>query len=163
MRRALAIDERNYGPMHPNVAIRLNNLAALLLATNRLAEAEPLMRRALAIDEKSYGQEHPKFAIRLNNLAGLLLNTNRLMEAEPLMRRALVIVLKFTRATGHEHPNLRQAIANYQKLLAQIGLKPKQITQRLAETGQLAGYTAEEWAAVQARLGASAGGGRGSR
>ena len=51
MRRALAIDEKSYGPDHPNVAIRLNNLAELLQATNRLAEAEPLMRRALAIDE----------------------------------------------------------------------------------------------------------------
>ena len=41
----------------------LNNLALLLQATNRLAEAEPLMRRALAIDEKSYGPEHPNVAI----------------------------------------------------------------------------------------------------
>ena len=51
IRRALAIDEKSYGPDHPNVAIRLNNLAELLQDTNRLAEAEPLMRRALAIDE----------------------------------------------------------------------------------------------------------------
>ena len=50
-RRALAIDEKSYGPDHPEVAIRLNNLAQLLKATNRLAEAEPLYRRALAIDE----------------------------------------------------------------------------------------------------------------
>ena len=27
MRRALAIDEQSYGPDHPDVAIRLNNLA----------------------------------------------------------------------------------------------------------------------------------------
>ena len=39
------------------MAIDLNNLAQLLQATNRLAEAEPLMRRALAIDEKSFGPE----------------------------------------------------------------------------------------------------------
>ena len=32
----------------PRVAIRLNNLAHLLQATNRLSEAEPLMRRALS-------------------------------------------------------------------------------------------------------------------
>src|SRR5271167_4778049 len=37
----------------------LNNLALLLQATNRLAEAEPLMRRALEIFEKSLGPEHP--------------------------------------------------------------------------------------------------------
>jgi hypothetical protein len=38
---------------HPDMAIRLNNLGQLLNATNRLAEAEPLMRRALAIAEAS--------------------------------------------------------------------------------------------------------------
>jgi Tetratricopeptide repeat len=49
MRRALAIDEKSYGPEHPNVARDLNNLAKLLQATNRLAEAVPLIRRALVI------------------------------------------------------------------------------------------------------------------
>ena len=48
-RRALAIDEKAFGPDHPDVATALNNLAALLRATNRLGEAEPLYRRALAI------------------------------------------------------------------------------------------------------------------
>ena len=62
--RALAIDEKSYGPEHPRVAIDLNNLAQLLQATNRLGEAEPLMKRALAIDEKSYGPEHPNVASR---------------------------------------------------------------------------------------------------
>ena len=62
MRRALAIDEKSFGPDHPNVARDLNNLAQLLQATNRLAEAEPLMRRALAIDEKSFGPDHPNVA-----------------------------------------------------------------------------------------------------
>ena len=72
MRRALAIDEKSVGPDHPNVASDLNNLAQLLQATNRLAEAEPLMRRALAINEKSVGPEHPSVAMTLNNLAILL-------------------------------------------------------------------------------------------
>ena len=70
MRRALAIDEKSFGPDHPNVASDLNNLALLLQATNRLAEAEPLYRRALAIDEKSFGPDHPNVANSLNNLAG---------------------------------------------------------------------------------------------
>ena len=47
MRRALAIAEASYGPDHPKVVRDLTNLATLLRATNRLAEAEPLMRRAL--------------------------------------------------------------------------------------------------------------------
>ena len=71
-RRALAIDEASLGPDHPNVAVGLSNLAALLRATNRLAEAEPMFRRALAIDEASLGPDHPNIAIRLSNLAALL-------------------------------------------------------------------------------------------
>ena len=74
---------------HPNFAMGLNNLAGLLGATNRLADAEPLYRRALAIDEKSYGTEHPKVGLRVNNLALLLLKTKRLAAAEPLMVVAL--------------------------------------------------------------------------
>jgi tetratricopeptide (TPR) repeat protein len=127
MRRALVIDERSFGEEHPRVAIRLNNMAALLGATNRLNEAEPLMRRALAIDEKSFGAKHPNVAIRLNNLAQLLQVTNRLGEAEPLMRRALVILLDFTRRTGHEHPQLRAVFRNYRLLLQEMGKSDTEI------------------------------------
>ena len=49
----------------------LNNLAQLLQATNRLAEAEPLMRRALAIFEASLGPDHPNTVTARNNLAAL--------------------------------------------------------------------------------------------
>jgi tetratricopeptide (TPR) repeat protein len=121
MRRALAIYEASFGTGHPNVAASLNNLAALLQDTNRLAEAEPLMRRALAIDEASFGTDHPNVAIRLNNLAQLLQATNRLAEAEPLMRRVLDILLKFNRATGHEHPQWKAVVENYLILLAEMG------------------------------------------
>jgi tetratricopeptide (TPR) repeat protein len=121
MRRALAIDEASYGPDHPNVATDLNNLAGLLRATNRLAEAEPLYRRALAIDEASYGPDHPDVATDLNNLAALLRETDRLAEAEPLSRRHVEIFLSFTAHTGHEHPHLQAAFANYASLLAAMG------------------------------------------
>jgi tetratricopeptide repeat protein len=53
------------------VSIGLNNLAQLLQATNRLAEAEPLIRRALAIDEASYGPDHPNTVTVRDNLAAL--------------------------------------------------------------------------------------------
>ena len=90
MRRALAIDEASYGNDHPNVARDLNNLAQLLVATARLAEAEPLLRRALQINEASYGKDHPMAAISLKNLAQLLQATNRPAEAESLMLRSMV-------------------------------------------------------------------------
>ena len=58
------------------LCVALTVASLLLHATNRLAEAEPLMRRALAIDEKTLGADHPNLAIRLNNLASLLQDTN---------------------------------------------------------------------------------------
>ncbi|HUF62583.1 MAG TPA: tetratricopeptide repeat protein [Verrucomicrobiales bacterium] len=122
MERALKIDEKSFGPEHPDVAIRLNNLATLYQVTNRLAEAEPLMERALKIDEKSFGPEHPEVAIDLNNLAQLYKDTNRLAEAEPLMDRALKIDEK---SFGPEHPNVAIRLNN----LAQL----YQATNRLAE------------------------------
>ena len=126
MRRALAIDEQSFGPDHPNVAIRLNNLAQLLEATNRFADAEPLMRRAMDIDERSFGPDHPEVARDLNNLAWLLKATNRLAEAEPLMRRVISI---FKKALGPEHPNVATALNNLALLL--------QDTDRLAEAEPL--------------------------
>src|SRR5215469_7475233 len=60
------------GPDHPDVANGLGNLASLFLATNRLAEAEPLMRRALNIFGKSLGAEHPNTQTARANLEALL-------------------------------------------------------------------------------------------
>jgi len=108
----------------------------LLKATNRLAEAEPLMRRALAIDEASYGPDHPDVATALNNLVSLLYATNRLAEAEPLTRRQLEIFLKFTVATGHQHPFLQKSIDNYVALLQQMGRSPQEVLAQLNAVGQ---------------------------
>jgi len=114
MRRALEIDEKSFGENHPNVARDLNNLAQLLQATNRFAEAEPLMRRALKIDEKSLGENHPRVAIDLNNLTQLLQATNRFAEAEPLMRRALTID---EQSYGKDHPTVAINLNNLALLL----------------------------------------------
>ncbi len=112
-------------------AVALNNLAALLQDTNRLAEAEPLMRRALAIDEQSYGAEHPNVANDLNNLATLLKVTNRLAEAEPLMRRCIAILGEFMRKTGHEHPHMQTDLKNYRGILRAMNLPNDEIAQRV--------------------------------
>jgi len=118
--------EQRLGPEHPGTAPAINNLAALLQTTNRLAEAEPLMRRALAIDEASYGNDHPNVAVDLNNLAQLLQDTNRLSEAEPLMRRALAID---EASYGNDHPNVAIRLNNLGQLL--------HATNRLAEAEPL--------------------------
>jgi tetratricopeptide (TPR) repeat protein len=125
-RRALAIDEASFGPVHPRVAIGLNNLAQLLKTTNRLSDAEPLIRRALAIDEASFGPVHPRVARDLNNLGQLLQATNRLSDAEPLYRRALVID---EASFGPDHPSVARDLNNLGQLL--------QTTNRLSEAEPL--------------------------
>jgi hypothetical protein len=90
-----------------------------------------MMRRALAIDEHACGKDHPNVAIRLNNLAQLLQATNRLADAEPMMRRALLILIEFTRRSGHTHPHLDVARGSYRGLLEMLGETPDRIKQRL--------------------------------
>ena len=70
---ALAIDEQSLGKDHPtSPQTSINNLAQLLKATNRLAEAEPLMRRAVAILEASLPDHHPWVQGGRRNLYALL-------------------------------------------------------------------------------------------
>ena len=125
-RRAFEIDEVGNEKVDPSVAIRLNNLASLLLETNRMVEAEPLFRRALEIAEASYGKNHPRVAVGLNNLAQLLKTTNRMTEAEPLMRRALEID---EASYGKDHPSVATRLNNLAQLL--------KVTNRLAEAETL--------------------------
>jgi tetratricopeptide (TPR) repeat protein len=67
--RALAINENALGPVHPDTATSLNNLAALYRATGAYAKAEPLYQRALAIHEKALGPGHPDTATSLDRQA----------------------------------------------------------------------------------------------
>jgi CHAT domain-containing protein/Tfp pilus assembly protein PilF len=89
--RALSLAERRFGPDHPIVGGRLNNLAVLYENQGRYADAEPPLKRALAIDEKALGPDNPAVGIDLNSLVVLYRDQGRYAEAEPLMQRALAI------------------------------------------------------------------------
>src|SRR5262249_40769455 len=133
VRRALAIDEKSYGPEHTAVARDLHNLAHLLECTDRPAEAEPLYRRAQVIFEKNLGADHPDVGTNLNNLDQALRKMNRLAEAEPILFRAVQIFLKITRAAHQLDPRLQMAINNYGRLLEAMGRSLAQIDTTLSE------------------------------
>jgi tetratricopeptide (TPR) repeat protein len=114
MRRALAIIEQKHGPTDPQIAVYINNLAAVLIASNSLGEAELLFRRALAINEQSHDSDHPTVAISLNNLAALLQKINRPEEAELLFRRALAID---EQSYGPDHPTVAIRLNNLASVL----------------------------------------------
>eukprot|EP00903_Cladosiphon_okamuranus_P016211 g14959.t1 len=71
-KRTQDIDEKVYGPDHPEVASILNNWAEVLKKQGKYTEAEPLCERATEILEKALGPDHPQVGTVLNNRATLL-------------------------------------------------------------------------------------------
>ena len=99
---AIAFFEKQFGSVHYEIAINLNNLAASLQAKGDVEQAEKAYRRALEIKEALLGSVHPDVAISLNNLASLLHQTDKQIEAAELFKRAIAI---FDATVGPEHPN----------------------------------------------------------
>ncbi|MEP6911944.1 MAG: CHAT domain-containing protein, partial [bacterium] len=67
--RVLTIKEKALGPEHPDVAIAVNNMAALKERKGDYKGAETLYLRALAIYEKKLGPKHPDTVNMILNLA----------------------------------------------------------------------------------------------
>ena len=116
--KALEIRERALGPMHPDVALSLNNLAWQYRSTGDFAKAEPLYQRALVIKEQALGPAHPGVALSLNNLAELYQATGQYAKAEPLHQRALAIR---EQTLGPEHPDVAASLNNLALLLQDTG------------------------------------------
>ena len=106
---SLRVAGPTFGPESRQVAISLNDLALVLAALDRWAEAEPLYRRALAMNEKALGPDHPDVAGNLNNLGVLYLHMGLLAEAKDSLARALSIREK---ALGPNHAEAATNMAN---------------------------------------------------
>jgi hypothetical protein len=103
------------GGLEHEIAVRLNNLAAVHQARGAWAEAERLYLRTLEIQEKLLGPDHPDFALTIHNLASLFATRNRTAEARVLWRHALAI---FMRTLGPEHPRSLACRQSYEALRA---------------------------------------------
>jgi Tetratricopeptide repeat/Protein of unknown function (DUF2914) len=68
LRRAADIQEVELGPLHPDLANTLNNLAIVAEKTGRLDEAETFYRRAVAITSASLPADHPMITASRENL-----------------------------------------------------------------------------------------------
>ena len=71
LERALAIQERAYGPDHIEIAPALFSLGKVHVALGDNAKAREFFARALAIAERAYGSDHPRTQMCRNNLARL--------------------------------------------------------------------------------------------
>ena len=71
LERALAIEERAYGPDHIEIAPALFNLGSLHEYLGEKAKAREFIARALAIAERTYGSDHPRTDMCREYLADL--------------------------------------------------------------------------------------------
>jgi tetratricopeptide (TPR) repeat protein len=86
-RKALVAEEKVSGPMHPNVAAVLNNIASICCAQERYEEAEPLYKRCLEIAEKNHALNPQALPVVLENYINLLRHMQREKEAQQLEQR----------------------------------------------------------------------------
>jgi tetratricopeptide (TPR) repeat protein len=133
-RRALAVFEESFGPVHYEVAATLHNLAAVLCARGYLDEAEQLYRRALAIKEKLLAVGSADAALTRNNLGALLNLTGRPKEAAALLESAMEILQN---QLAPDHPYLALARANLkQALLSSMSQDAEHPTDSLPRNGR---------------------------
>src|SRR5262249_15540738 len=122
--RALKTRERLLGPSHPDVAMSLNNLAALYERQNAYDRALPLLERALTIREQALGPRHPEVAQTLTNLAGVYTYKHDFARAEPLFLRAIAIR---EAAAGKDHPSLVGPLGNLATMYVEQGLAERAV------------------------------------
>lgn len=117
LRDSLAAQEAQAGGADAGLDPLYDQLVDLLLASNRLAEAEALARRAATAVEARHPKQ-PAAAAALNRLAEVLRQENRLTDAETLYRRVLAMD---ELGLGLEHPTAAIHANNLGLVLMQTG------------------------------------------
>ena len=112
LRRVLTEMEHLHGPSHYEVAVVLQNLAALDQRVDPV-RSEELYERALRIKRRRLGRSHPEVGVLLNNLATLHSQQEHddLARAECAEARTIL-----RRRYGSEHPATRSCEQNCRRI-----------------------------------------------
>ena len=102
-----------------------------VLATNRLAEGEPLWRRSWRSTRPPTGPSGSR-STTTSRTAQLHEVIRSPGEREPLRRRSLQILIAFVAAIGREHSFRETAANNYSLLLSELGVTELEIAARCA-------------------------------
>jgi serine/threonine-protein kinase len=89
LQRALNLDRKLFGPIHPDVARDLSLLANIEMDHARYQAAEDKYRQAVQIDRSWYGEQHQQTAEGLAGLGTALLEQKRYRDADSTFDRAL--------------------------------------------------------------------------
>lgn len=92
--RALAINLKTVGTLHPETAATYNNLGNAYQDSGDLESAERYYNRCLEIQKQIFEDTNPDLAATYNNLATILLRQQKLQEAEKLMTKAVEVARK---------------------------------------------------------------------
>jgi tetratricopeptide (TPR) repeat protein/DNA-binding XRE family transcriptional regulator len=109
LQQALALYEQMGETALLDVALTLNNLAAVSWYQGHYTLAEQFCRRALTIWEQVLGPQHPQTASGYNGLGILAWSQGHYAEAAAMYQRAVAIL---EQALGPDHPRLADALGN---------------------------------------------------
>lgn len=118
LERLVSVDERLWGPHHPEVATDLNNLGSVLRVLGDLSGAVSHFERSIAIEEAQDEPDQLKIAIRANNLGTVLRSLGDLPGAVAQFERALSIDMD---AYGPNHFKTAIRINNLGEALLEMG------------------------------------------
>jgi len=118
IKRGIAIEERVFGPEHPNVAGWLTILALLYRKQGKYKEAELLCRRAVDMQEKALNPDLSALAASLSGLATLCYKLDKYEESESLYQQAITLQEK---TFGPNHPDLAASLNNLAYLYSARG------------------------------------------
>ena len=89
--RALAMDRRTYGELHPRVADDYATLASVHLLQLDYQDAEGEYRHALQVDRSWYGDENPETIQALLTLGQTLLSEHKYQEARQVLTEGMTL------------------------------------------------------------------------
>jgi CHAT domain-containing protein len=118
LRKSYTIERAKSGENNPNTAATLGNLALVLNAQSRYAEAETLLNQTLTTNEKIYGPSHPAVVYALNNLANNYVDQGRTTDAAAMQQRVLAI---YERLAGPDSPDVARALMNLANSYKELG------------------------------------------
>nr|WP_301542290.1 tetratricopeptide repeat-containing protein kinase family protein [Pyxidicoccus fallax] len=118
LERALALQQREFGPGHVDQALTLHAMAGVQRGQARFAEAREVSQRALALREKLLGPDHPDVAASLDMLGTIAREMEEPATALALHQRALALR---ERVLGPEHPEVAMSANNLAIALTELG------------------------------------------